>query len=118
MEVACGEHGDYVGKLVVAVNTGKCVDYQSQQSMISASQTATSDIAKELQSQKKDALPNGLVKSGDGSTVINIPVTCTTSLLDSAESLERKIEFPTNGYTQFWILLKRTFLSQMRDKVF
>lgn len=24
MEVACGEHGDWVNKLVVAVNNGKC----------------------------------------------------------------------------------------------
>ncbi|KYN06511.1 ATP-binding cassette sub-family G member 1 [Cyphomyrmex costatus] len=82
MEVACGEHGECVHKLVMAVNNGKCNNYQLHQA---------------------------------GTTVINMPVSCTTSLLDSAESIEQKVGFPTNGWMQFWILLKRTFMSQIRD---
>lgn len=47
------------------------------------------------------------------------PVTCTTSLLDSSESVTKKpikTGFPTSGWKQFWILLKRTFRSILRDQ--
>lgn len=47
------------------------------------------------------------------------PVTCTTSLLDSSESFSKKpikTGFPTSGWIQFWILLKRTFKSILRDQ--
>lgn len=48
------------------------------------------------------------------------PVTCTTSLLDSSESFTKKPQnagFPTSGWKQFWILLKRTFRSILRDQM-
>lgn len=47
------------------------------------------------------------------------PDTCTTSLLDSSESFYKKpvpLGFPTSGWKQFWILLKRTFMSILRDQ--
>lgn len=121
MEVACGEHGECVHKLVMAVNNGKCNNYQHHQAAISAAQTVSNDIAKESpQEQTKSEgaalIPNGVAKP-PGTTMINMPVSCTTSLLDSVESIEQKVGFPTNGWVQFWILLKRTFLSQMRDMV-
>ncbi|KAG5331080.1 ABCG4 protein, partial [Acromyrmex charruanus] len=120
MEVACGEHGECVHKLVMAVNNGKCNNYQHHQAAIAAAQTVSNDIAKESpQEQTKPEgaalIPNGVAKSSTGTTVINMPVSCTTSLLDSAESIEQKVGFPTNGWMQFWILLKRTFMSQIRD---
>lgn len=57
---------------------------------------------------------NGVVKPAATS------VTVTTSLLDSDEnfSLGLGAGFPTSGYVQFYILLKRTFLSTFRDKVY
>ncbi|XP_020294976.1 ATP-binding cassette sub-family G member 4 [Pseudomyrmex gracilis] len=122
MEVACGEHGECVHKLVMAVNNGKCNNYQHHQAAIAASQNAVSnDIAKEspqdqTKSEAAALIPNGVAKtSASATTMITIPVSCTTSLLDSAESIEQEVGFPTNGLLQFWILLKRTFLSQMRD---
>ncbi|XP_065081724.1 ATP-binding cassette subfamily G member 4-like isoform X2 [Ochlerotatus camptorhynchus] len=47
--------------------------------------------------------------------------TCTTSLLDSTESVSIAVPkkltgFPTSGWMQFWILLKRTFITIMRDQ--
>ncbi|KAL0102010.1 hypothetical protein PUN28_018516 [Cardiocondyla obscurior] len=118
MEVACGEHGECVHKLVMAVNNGKCNNYQHYQAGIAAAQAVSNDIAKESpQEQTKPEgtalIPNGVAKAG--TTMINMPVSCTTSLLDSAESIEQKVGFPTSGLLQFWILLKRTFLSQIRD---
>ncbi|KAK0175073.1 hypothetical protein PV327_008857 [Microctonus hyperodae] len=127
MEVASGEHGECVERLVMAVNNGKCNNYQLHQSAFTAAQMISNDIIKQSppQEQKKpeadnSMIPNGAVKTGSasgasGGMIVNMPVSCTTSLLDSAESIEQKVGFPTNGTTQFWILLKRTFLSQMRD---
>ncbi|XP_015108962.1 ATP-binding cassette sub-family G member 4 [Diachasma alloeum] len=119
MEVASGEHGECVEKLVTAVNNGKCNNYQNYQTNF-LTHAVSNDIAKqsppdEVKEGKAESLiPNGVSKGPPG-TVLNMPVSCTTSLLDSAESIEQKVGFPTNGWTQFWILLKRTFLSQMRD---
>ncbi|XP_076296273.1 ABC transporter expressed in trachea [Lasioglossum baleicum] len=119
MEVACGEHGECVHKLVMAVNNGKCANYQHHQAAINAVQTLPNDIAKESPQQETKSesalIPNGVLKQPNGGTVINMPISCTTSLLDSAESIEQTVGFPTNSFTQFWILLKRIFLSQIRD---
>lgn len=44
---------------------------------------------------------------------------CTTSLLDSSDSvvaLPNKHAYPTTGWKQFWILLKRAFKTILRDK--
>jgi hypothetical protein len=129
MEVACGEHGECVHKLVCAVNNGKCNNYQHHQATLAAAQTVSNDIAKQLLPQEQQTkspemtvlMTNGVTKStstgGNGAAVLSMPVSCTTSLLDSAESIEQKVGFPTNGWIQFWILLKRTFLSQIRDMV-
>lgn len=124
MEVASGEHGEYVERLVMAVNNGKCNNYQHNQPALTAqTQVVSNDIAKQTTPQtqtKPDGdglIPNGLPKGAAGVMTLNMPVSCTTSLLDSAESIEQKVGFPTSGWTQFWILLKRTFKSQMRDIV-
>jgi len=50
MEVACGEHGDCIPKLVMAVNSGKCNNLNQQQWQHTASAIKTcvaNDIVKE-----------------------------------------------------------------------
>ncbi|KAH9627777.1 hypothetical protein HF086_002814 [Spodoptera exigua] len=143
MEVATGEHGDWVHKLVMAVNKGNCGRGQSSSSSSSSSvpqnmnynnQTSKNNAQKAeqqalaividkptctvidmsepvLNPEKQNALPNSTNLA---------PVTCTTSLLDSSESFTKKpvkAGFPTSGWKQFWILLKRTFRSILRDQM-
>jgi hypothetical protein len=164
MEVACGEHGECVHKLVMAVNNGKCNNYNqpltesdhfvptsatassSNEKSINLSSIPTSsttniansvvvDVAKEL-----DLMKNSMKPKSKDFAMVNVnstkevpvngqqvpPIGPTTSLLDS--STESVIEvpqntnknhisgFPTSSWTQFWILLKRTFITIMRDQ--
>jgi len=185
LEVASGEYGDAVPKLVEAVKSGACKKYSHKDYGLTLAQkmgnndiikgngsgaenTAASltlenekppledrgqmepsilvgDPAEELkppktletqQSQNSDCsvvnMPttavddscsfssskgtHNAVGSGSGGAVVG----CMTSLLDSHESvvtLPNKTGFPTSGWTQFWILLKRSFRTILRDKM-
>lgn len=117
MEVACGEHGECLDKLVVAVKDNKCFNYQNYQITIAAQSASTNDIKKTLtlkELNNDEHLSNGILKKSND-TVINVPISCTTSLINSTNNAEKMVGFPTNGWLQFWILLKRTFISEMRD---
>lgn len=155
MEVASGDYGEAVHKLVMAVSSGKCINYnniigEDTKNLTVTNNGATTisnDISKSNSSPSKLATTttvamtataqissNGkdqeFLKLTKGDTVINIPTNddltkakspgCTTSLLDSNESvavtIPRKSGFPTSGFAQFWILLKRAFLTIIRDK--
>uniref|UniRef100_A0A182M9Z6 ABC transporter domain-containing protein n=1 Tax=Anopheles culicifacies TaxID=139723 RepID=A0A182M9Z6_9DIPT len=59
--------------------------------------------------------------AGSTQTQTGCKATCTTSLLDSTESVsisvpKKQAGFPTSGWMQFWILLKRTMITIMRDQ--
>lgn len=67
-----------------------------------------------------EVLVNGMAEHKTGGTVSTPGLTCTTSLLESDESLnqcKQNTGFPTSSFLQFYILLKRTLLSTMRDQV-
>lgn len=126
MEVACGEHGECVHKLVMAVNHGKCNVWNRE---TARPPPITNDIMK----KELPPIPKSNEKtSNKDNTIVNIPMNgyttnpkqlnaanCTTSLLDSNESvttMPTRTGFPTSGWQQFWILLKRTFLTIFRDQ--
>lgn len=132
MEVVCGEHGDSVHKLVTAVSNGKCNNYNqplSRPTSFGLDETCTIKMgdAEEVFSKKS------CMNKQDVTTVVNIPSISekfqqkaiveesASALIESKESdLEKgkvqKYTFPTSGYVQFWILLKRSFVSITRDK--
>lgn len=109
MEVACGEHGDYVQKLVIAVNAGRCNSGKKEEAVIS------NDIAKESTPMKITTSSPNETTSSNGVKNSSSGATCTTSLLDSSENIAVP-SFSASGFQQFWILLKRTFLSTFRDQ--
>ncbi|KQS70086.1 ATP-binding cassette sub-family G member 4 isoform X3 [Drosophila erecta] len=184
LEVASGEYGDAVPKLVDAVKSGACKKYSHKDYVLTLAQKGChNDIVKgsgsgaenamailtledekppledrqlepslpvedpaELkppkletqQSQNSDCsvviMPTNAVDDscsfssskgthnavGSGSGGPSAVVGCMTSLLDSHESvvtLPNKTGFPTSGWTQFWILLKRSFRTILRDKM-
>lgn len=121
MEVACGEHGDFLQKLVLAVNTGKCDSYEQKTPEANIVATITNDITKETTplnssiSKQTLPLPNGINKPSP----MNANATCTTALLNSSENLpqsDKAARFPISGWQQFWILLKRTAFTTLRDQ--
>ncbi|XP_034256947.1 ATP-binding cassette sub-family G member 4-like [Thrips palmi] len=117
MEVACGEHGEHVPKLVTAVANGKCNNlYQTGKSALQQPGNGASLSA----STCDCGLSVSSMRSGPGA-----PDSCqscpscahsATTLLDSSDESLSGGGFPTSTASQFCILLKRTFLSIMRDQ--
>lgn len=154
MEVACGEHGEAVYKLVTAVNSGKYCNYHqangqnsrtclipTSNKILNSTTNASYDETIEVVTHDSVIVDVDLIRKATTSkqpneyTVISVNSTknrqensngATSSLLESStESVTslRKDQhknhingFPTSSWTQFWILLKRTFLTIIRDQ--
>lgn len=133
MEVACGEYGESVHKLVMAVNNGKCLSskmdtgstdkinnnhYKSGNGSNSMQETSLSKLPPKVDFTAIQMPAIGGTEKGTGVSVSR--PNCTTSLLDSNESVValpgNKTGFPTSSWVQIWILLKRSFLTIFRDQ--
>nr|CAI5864439.1 unnamed protein product [Callosobruchus analis] len=115
MEVACGEHGDYLQKLVIAVNAGRCKKFacpitnSDTVSTAATNRLIANDISKEASPLKPPEDAGGGVGGGGApaalpnGSAVKTPTTPATC-------------FPTTGWQQFVILLKRSMYIILMDK--
>jgi hypothetical protein len=67
----------------------------------------------------EEVLVSGMAECKTGGTVSATEVACSISIPQSDENLnqgEENTGYPTSSFLQFYILLKRTFLSTMSDQ--
>lgn len=93
----------------------------ANQTSVSPSSPLTNDDRSYSKFAKNDHTVINLSNSDEHNTQNKVlpPEVCTTSLLDSHDSvvtLPNKKTFPTSGWRQFWILWKRAFTTILRDK--
>ncbi|XP_014291102.1 ATP-binding cassette subfamily G member 4 isoform X2 [Halyomorpha halys] len=137
IEVSCGEYGDYVRKLVAAIQNGKC-DIQAGKPFPQSAQLNNADVDKKINNTQ--SLPgetnhgnnllsytqNDIAKeipttAGDGIVIPIEMTTCetdkpgvTSTLLEDSLPTSQK-RYGTSELNQFWIVLKRTLLFSRRD---
>lgn len=92
----------------------------SSSAVVSSSKTVEESVSG-TSTGKGTSEGGGTISTTGGPTTASSKPTCTTSLLDSTESVSIEVPkkmagFPTSGWMQFWILLKRTFITIMRDQ--
>ena len=118
MEIANGEYGDMVNKLVVAVLQGKCQSW-NQNSSTSFIPAITDETKTHLTCPAENSESLTHVTVNIGATACENGSHATDSLLDSDDHLpSRCSSFPTSCWVQFMILLRRTFICIIRDQVF
>lgn len=93
----------------------------SSSAVVSSSKTVDESVSGTSTGKGTSEGGGTISTTAGGPTTASSKPTCTTSLLDSTESVSIEVPkkmagFPTSGWMQFWILLKRTFITIMRDQ--
>lgn len=96
-------------------------DSKFSSALVSSSKTGGEEASSTVATITSTAVVSSTGAPGGAPSVVSSKPTCTTSLLDSTESVSIAVPkkltgFPTSGWMQFWILLKRTFITIMRDQ--
>ena len=117
MEVASGEYGSCVDKLVAAVEEGKC---DKKQALVISNDNGLNTTVVISASATVPDTQNGTSSLAEKESASKnyLKVECDNSLLGgSSESLDDHCHsFPTSTWTQFRILFVRTFFSIIRDE--
>nr|XP_002129068.1 ATP-binding cassette sub-family G member 4 isoform X1 [Ciona intestinalis] len=109
IEVASGEYGEVVPTLVQAVEAGKCEYYTQHYEKASNSAIVSNSSSKEEDQWMKNGSMSTL--NGDKPELDNL------KNIDSDAGVQACHTFNTNCFTQFYVLLKRTFISIVRDQM-
>ncbi|CBY32575.1 unnamed protein product [Oikopleura dioica] len=99
IEVASGEFGDVTDTLIASVKQGACEDFQTDEGIMKSAP----DIYEQLVDSVLDSSP---------AEPVALEYSSSTSTDD-----DENFSFNTSSLTQFWILLKRSFLCIMRDQM-
>jgi hypothetical protein len=84
MEAACGEHGESIPKLVMAVNNTKCNNFNQQQIEASAIETCIANYI--VEEDTEELLVNDMAECKTGGTVSATEVVCTMFIPQSDEN--------------------------------
>lgn len=135
MEIASGEYGDAVNKLVSAIDfrknilqpeeaeEPKIIELQKVEAAKSLKSLTVATDANAESNKNSAKLESSKPNTSDTASIMLPKVKssfCTISFLHSDEEMATKASkikgFPISEFAQFWILLKRSFVTIIRDK--
>lgn len=117
MEIACGDHGEAYFKLVTAM--------EIRRSMLMGQSSPFAASPSDKVSQGTDPIENDVtLPKSTFKFIFDIPKDSEEKLTvaeptlspDIFSKLQRENKYPTSAWQQFWIILKRTLLSMLRDQ--
>ncbi|XP_026480588.1 ATP-binding cassette sub-family G member 4-like isoform X2 [Ctenocephalides felis] len=123
MEVASGEYGECIQNLVIKVKETKS-KIADDKTLIPSTLTLNNLknnctpplIANDDSKIHNVMIANNLFNSASQKSLTDSSIMILQSSNESITTVPNATGFPTSGFQQFWILLKRTFLTIFRDQ--